>query len=111
MRHHVNHYGFPFSAVTIIAGLTLPVVAQAYVGPGAGLSLLTALWGLVAAIGVAVFFFIMWPIRRMQRRKAANQSSSAAGAAQDTAPSSAQRNTGARTASDHSTESPQPRGN
>lgn len=43
--------------------------AQAYVGPGAGLSLLGALWGVVAAIGAALLFVIMWPIRRMRRRK------------------------------------------
>lgn len=109
MRHHVSRYGFPFSTVIVITGLTLPIVTQAYVGPGAGLSLLTALWGLVVAIGVAVFFLIMWPIRRMRRRKAANQGSSASDVDHDAAPSSAQRNTRARATSDHLTESPQPR--
>ena len=43
--------------------------AQAYVGPGAGLSLLGALWGVVAAIGAALLFVLLWPIRRMRRRK------------------------------------------
>lgn len=111
MRRQSNRYGLPFSTVIFITGLTLPVIAQAYVGPGAGLSLLAALWGLVVAIGVAVFFFIMWPIRRMQRRKIANQeaaSRASSKAAQDTAPSSVQRNAGARMASADETESPQP---
>lgn len=45
--------------------------AQAYVGPGAGLSLLGALWGVVAAIGAALLFVVLWPIRRMRRRKKA----------------------------------------
>lgn len=43
--------------------------AHAYVGPGAGLSLLGALWALVAAVAAAVIFVIAWPIRRMRRRK------------------------------------------
>lgn len=45
------------------------VPVHAYVGPGAGLSLLGALWALVAAIAAAVVFLIAWPIRRMRRRK------------------------------------------
>lgn len=52
---------------------TLPFAAHAYVGPGAGLGLLAALWGLVAAVGVAVFYVVMWPIRRMRRRRKAEQ--------------------------------------
>lgn len=47
----------------------LAVPAHAYVGPGAGLSLLGALWALVAAIATALIFVIAWPIRRMRRRK------------------------------------------
>lgn len=46
--------------------------AQAYVGPGAGLSLLGALWGVIAAIGAALLFVVLWPIRRMMRRRKAN---------------------------------------
>lgn len=45
------------------------VPVHAYVGPGAGLSLLGALWALVAAIAAAVVFLVAWPIRRMRRRK------------------------------------------
>ncbi|MGH8168002.1 MAG: hypothetical protein ACREQ1_12235 [Woeseiaceae bacterium] len=47
----------------------LPLAANAYVGPGAGLSLLGALWALIVAIGAAVIFLFAWPIRRMRRRK------------------------------------------
>jgi membrane protein implicated in regulation of membrane protease activity len=62
------------SQVLIISGvagaiLLLPHTADAYVGPGAGLSLLGALWALVVAIGAAIAFIIAWPIRRMRRRK------------------------------------------
>ena len=49
--------------------LLLPLSTQAYVGPGAGLSLLGALWALLVAILTAVFFIFAWPIRRMLRRR------------------------------------------
>lgn len=65
-------YNTPTSLFVTALGVTaliLPLAAQAYVGPGAGLSLLGALWGLIAAVGVALFFIIMWPIRRMRRRR------------------------------------------
>jgi hypothetical protein len=42
--------------------------ASAYVGPGAGLSLLGALWGLVLSVGAALWFVILWPLRRMRKR-------------------------------------------
>lgn len=64
----------------IAVGATLPLAAEAYVGPGAGLSLLTALWGIIAAIGMALFFVIMWPIRRMRRRRKAEAAEAAAAA-------------------------------
>lgn len=44
--------------------------ALAYIGPGAGLSLLGALWGLIAAVGAALLFVILWPLRRYLRRRA-----------------------------------------
>ena len=42
--------------------------AAAYVGPGAGLSLLGALWGLLLAVGAALAFLILWPLRRLRQR-------------------------------------------
>jgi membrane protein implicated in regulation of membrane protease activity len=50
-------------AGALILGVMNPAVA--YVGPGAGLSLLTALWGLLAAVFAALSFVILWPLRRM----------------------------------------------
>jgi membrane protein implicated in regulation of membrane protease activity len=47
----------------------LPLTVNAYVGPGAGLSLLGALWALLLAILMALAFIFAWPIRRMLRRK------------------------------------------
>jgi drug/metabolite transporter (DMT)-like permease len=43
--------------------------ASAYVGPGAGLSLLGALWGLLAAIFAALAFVLMWPLRKMMKAR------------------------------------------
>ena len=42
--------------------------AMAYVGPGAGLTLLGALWGLIVAVVVSLGFVLLWPIRRLMRR-------------------------------------------
>ena len=44
--------------------------AFAYVGPGAGLSLLGALWGVVAAVVLALAFVVIWPVRRLITRRA-----------------------------------------
>nr|WP_298415598.1 hypothetical protein [uncultured Halomonas sp.] len=57
------------TSLIVTASVLFPFAAQAYVGPGAGLSLLSALWGIIAAIGIALFFVLMWPIRRMMRRR------------------------------------------
>lgn len=43
--------------------------ALAYVGPGAGLSLVGAFWGLLVAVFAAFAFIILWPVRRLFRRR------------------------------------------
>jgi hypothetical protein len=57
--------------LTILVALAIvwamPAPAAAYVGPGAGLSLLGAVWGMIAAIGTAIAFTIAWPVRRLLR--------------------------------------------
>jgi hypothetical protein len=55
----------------VLAGLfILPALpAAAYVGPGAGITMLGALWGLIVAVAVAVGFLVMWPLRRYIFRK------------------------------------------
>src|SRR5262245_47916349 len=52
------------AAITI---LTMPATALAYVGPGAGVSLIGAFWALLLAVLTAVFFLVAWPVRRMLR--------------------------------------------
>ncbi|MGI9418085.1 MAG: hypothetical protein ACR2RA_09655 [Geminicoccaceae bacterium] len=46
--------------------------ASAYIGPGAGLSMLGAFWGLVVAVLAALSFLLLWPIRKMFKKNAAN---------------------------------------
>ena len=50
-----------------VAGFASP--AMAYVGPGAGLSVVGALVGVLMAVGAALAFIVGWPIRRMMRRR------------------------------------------
>ncbi len=38
--------------------------AAAYIGPGAGLSMLGAFWGLVVAVLAALSFLLLWPVRK-----------------------------------------------
>ena len=48
-----------------------PSVAFAYVGPGAGISAVGSLLALVAAVIVAIFGFLWFPIKRLLRKKKA----------------------------------------
>jgi hypothetical protein len=49
----------------------------AYIGPGAGMGLIMALVGLVAAVGAALFSVALWPLRNMlKNRKQSKQNSS-----------------------------------
>lgn len=85
MTPDTQRHAKPFALAAVALWTFLPLAAHAYVGPGAGLGLLAALWGLVAAVGVAVLYVVMWPIRRMRRRRKAEQAA-AEKAAQEPAP-------------------------
>lgn len=54
-------------ATATVIGMAAP--AAAYVGPGAGLSLLGALWAVLLAVFVALGFLIAWPLRRILKRR------------------------------------------
>jgi membrane protein implicated in regulation of membrane protease activity len=56
-------------SIATLAFVFLPLAAHAYIGPGAGLSLIGALWALLVAVAAAIVFVFAWPIRRMRRRK------------------------------------------
>ncbi len=49
--------------------LLLPYPAFAYIGPGAGLSAFGALFALIAMIGVTLFGFIWYPLKRILKKK------------------------------------------
>lgn len=59
----------------LVLGIFLLLVfngpALAYVGPGAGLSLLGTLWGVLIAVLAAVSFLVLWPLRRLLRQRRA----------------------------------------
>lgn len=57
------------TVLSLVLLLLVPTAAQAYVGPGAGLSLLGALWALIAALGTAIVFIVAWPVRNMLRKR------------------------------------------
>jgi len=73
----------------VFAGLTAAGLAfgagpaMAYIGPGAGLSLLGALWGVIAAVAAALLFLLLWPLRRMMRRKRSGATQACRQAARD----------------------------
>lgn len=56
-----------------VSVLVIPEAAAAYVGPGAGLSLLSALWALLLALFTALVFAVAWPLRQLLRRRRAEQ--------------------------------------
>lgn len=55
--------------LTFIFILGYPSVAMAYVGPGAGITMLGALWAVICAVFIALGGLLVWPIRAYFRRK------------------------------------------
>ena len=56
--------------------LSLPFTLFAYVGPGAGISFIGALWAVISAILLAIGGFLIWPIRAfLKKRKLKKQES------------------------------------
>lgn len=51
-----------------------PANALAYVGPGAGLSVIGSLLAIVAAVILALIGFVFYPLRRMFRKKRTKKS-------------------------------------
>ncbi|XSG83299.1 MAG: hypothetical protein ACPW61_05840 [Methyloligella sp. ZOD6] len=77
------------SCALLATVLLAPTDASAYVGPGAGLSLLGALWALVAAVATAFLFILAWPVRRfLRRRRNAGGKPEATASSMEAAPSS-----------------------
>ena len=58
-----------FTALLVLAVLTLPTIAFAYVGPGAGLSAIGTVLALIGAVLLGIVGFIWYPIKRLLRGK------------------------------------------
>ena len=60
------------AAALLATGLVgLPMAAQAYVGPGAGLTAIGTMIALIAALVLALVGFVWYPLRRMMRARKA----------------------------------------
>lgn len=57
-----------FACLALVLGLTVSGPAMAYIGPGAGITMLGALWGVVVAVLLAIGAVLFWPIRALLRR-------------------------------------------
>ena len=64
---------FTTAAITAFALLALAAPASAYVGPGAGISLIGAVVGFLSVIGTAIAFIVMAPIRAARKKAAAQK--------------------------------------
>ena len=53
--------------------------AAAYIGPGAGISVLGSLLGILATIFVAIGAILFWPIRKMMKRRKAKKKTEVSG--------------------------------
>lgn len=57
----------PLAVLMLLLSLNGP--AAAYIGPGAGITMLGALWGVLVAILLAVGAVLYWPIKVLLRRR------------------------------------------
>jgi len=74
------------AVVICLALFALPDIAQAYIGPGAGITFIGALIGLVLAFLSALSFILFWPIRKVWRRMKAEKENTEAVELQDEPP-------------------------
>lgn len=61
-----------FIVIALLAAV--PLVAHAYVGPGAGLGMLASLLAVVAAMLLSIVGLILWPWRMLRKRWQAKSS-------------------------------------
>ena len=60
----MKHANYFLWALILLSLLALP-----YVGPGAGLSMIGSFLALLAGIGIALFFVLLYPIRLLLKRR------------------------------------------
>jgi len=79
----VKHTGLVMICLALI---TLPDIALAYIGPGAGITFIGALIGVVLAVLSAISFILFWPVRRAWSRMKAKKKNIEAMECQDAPP-------------------------
>ncbi len=62
---------FVTAVVAATLGMLITSAAQAYVGPGAGLTAIGAVLAVVAVVFLAIVGFIWYPLRRLMRNRRA----------------------------------------
>lgn len=60
--------------VAVLAAV--PLLAHAYVGPGAGLGMIGSLLAVVGAMLLSILGLILWPLRMLKQRRRAKRSPS-----------------------------------
>ena len=65
----MRNLSFGLACLLLAFGLTLSGPAMAYIGPGAGITMLGALWGVIVAVVLAIGAVLFWPIRALLRRR------------------------------------------
>ena len=67
-------HNYVMMAVFVCLGLAVgPDPAMAYIGPGVVISMLGALWAVIATVFVALVGIFLWPLRAMLKRRKAEQ--------------------------------------
>lgn len=59
--------------LAILILLAVSPAAMAYIGPGAGISVLGSLLGILGTIVVAIGAILFWPVRKFLKRKKQRQ--------------------------------------
>lgn len=59
---------FALGALAVLVALWAEPAA-AYIGPGAGITMLGALWGVIVAVFLAIGAVLFWPIRILLRKR------------------------------------------
>ena len=65
----MRNLSFGLGCLLLALGLTASGPALAYIGPGAGITMLGALWGVIVAVVLAIGAVLFWPIRALLRRR------------------------------------------
>lgn len=65
----VERFAMKRTVLLAAIALSLPTLAHAYIGPGAGISAIGAAVALVAAVFFAIVGFVWYPVKRLMRKR------------------------------------------